>query len=63
MLIKDAASIQKLFFEPLHHGAYHQYSLSFNTHGCTKINKTHIFWTISKDEVTIQERPVMAQVR
>ena len=63
MPTKEAASIQKLFFNPLNYGAFHGNWCIFKTQGRKKSNKTHLFRTNSKGAATIQERPLLAQVR
>ena len=61
--IKDASSIQKLFFYPTHYEAFDRICFTFTTGVHTKFRKTHLFWAIYIDATTIQKRPLLAQVR
>ena len=57
--IKGEASIQKLFFDPLHYGVFHRKFCIFNTQGRTrtKFDKTHLYGQFQR------VRPLLVRVR
>ena len=61
--IKDTGSIQKLFFQPYIMVPFTKFCLFFTKHDYTKFSyNTPIFGNIL-GAVTMQERPLLAQVR
>ena len=61
--IKAAVTIQKLFFESLHCGAFHLISSISTTCDKKKFSKQHQNKSILISAATIQERPLMARIR
>ena len=61
--IKDAASIQKLFFQAHTMVRFTKFHLCITIHDCTKFSTNKPIFGNFLGAATIQERPLFAQVR